>query len=96
MLSLSICGKYFSKTSIARITSHTRSPIVVLPINRFAIVLIRGGASYDPTRFADDEDYFEYGCDRADGLFCDKNYFNPDMLLHLPEKYERLKKEPEQ
>lgn len=62
--------------------------------NRFAIVLIRGGDSYDPTRFTEDESYFEYGCDGADGIFCDKGYFNPDMLLHLPEKYEKLKKLP--
>ncbi len=62
--------------------------------NRFAIVLIRGGDSWDPTRYTEDETYFEYGCDKADGLFCDKNYFNPDMLLHLPEKYEGLKKLP--
>ena len=62
--------------------------------NRFAIVLIRGGDSSDPTRYTEDETYFEYGCDGADGLFCDKNYFNPDMLLHLPEKYEGLKKLP--
>ncbi len=61
---------------------------------RFAIVLIRGGDSYDPTRYAEDETYFEYGCDGADGLFCDKNYFNPDMLLHLPKEYENLKKIP--
>ena len=53
--------------------------------NRFAIVLIRGGDSFDPTRFTEDETYFEYGCDGADGIFCDKGYFNPDMLLHLPE-----------
>ncbi|MBQ9531426.1 MAG: hypothetical protein IJR70_05090 [Eubacterium sp.] len=62
--------------------------------NRFAIVLIRGGDSFDPTRFTEDETYFEYGCDGADGLFSDKNYFNPDMLLHLPEKYEGMKKLP--
>ncbi|MBQ7203745.1 MAG: hypothetical protein IJS03_07000 [Eubacterium sp.] len=62
--------------------------------NRFAIVLIRGGDSCDPTRFTEDETYFEYGCDKADGLFCDKNYFNPDMLLHLPEEYEKLDKLP--
>ena len=62
--------------------------------SRFAIVLIRGGDSYDPTRYTEDETYFEYGCDGADGLFCDKNYFNPDMLLHLPEKYDGLKKMP--
>ncbi|MBO4338467.1 MAG: hypothetical protein J5877_00925 [Clostridia bacterium] len=62
--------------------------------NRFAIVLIRGGDSFDPTRFTEDETYFEYGCDGADGLFSDKNYFNPDMLLHIPEKYEKLEKLP--
>ena len=62
--------------------------------NRFASVLIRGGDSYDPTRYTEDETYFEYGCDGADGLFCDKNYFNPDMLLHLPKEYEGLKKLP--
>ena len=62
--------------------------------NRFAIVLIRGGDSYDPTRYTEDETYFEYGCDGADGLFCDKNYFNPDMLLKLPEKYADCKKLP--
>ena len=62
--------------------------------NRFAIVLIRGGDSWDPTRYTEDETYFEYGCDGADGLFCDKNYFNPDMLLHLPEKYKGLTKLP--
>lgn len=62
--------------------------------NRFAIVLIRGGDSFDPTRFTEDESYFEYGCDGADGIFCDKGYFNPDMLLHLPSEYEALKKMP--
>ena len=62
--------------------------------NRFAIVLIRGGDSCDPTRFTEDETYFEYGCDGADGIFCDKGYFNPDMLLHLPEKYENIEKLP--
>ena len=62
--------------------------------NRFAIVLIRGGDSADPTRYTEDETYFEYGCDQADGIFCDKGYFNPDMLLHLPEAYEGLKKLP--
>lgn len=55
--------------------------------NRFAIVLIRGGDSYDPTRYTEDETYFEYGCDQADGLFCDKQYFHPDMLLPIPEGY---------
>lgn len=61
---------------------------------RFAIVLIRGGDSYDPTRFTEDETYFEYGCDGADGIFCDKGYFNPDMLLHLPSKYDGLETMP--
>lgn len=51
---------------------------------RFAIVLIRGGNSYDPTRYTDEETYFEYGCDQADGLFSDQNYYNPDMLLTIP------------
>lgn len=55
--------------------------------NRFAIVLIRGGDSNDPTRYTDGESYFEYGCDKADGLFSDRNYYNPDMLLEIPDKY---------
>lgn len=54
---------------------------------RFAIVLIRGGNSYDPTRYTEEETYFEYGCDQADGLFSDKNYYNPDMLLKIPDGY---------
>ena len=53
--------------------------------NRFGIVLIRGGDSYDPTRYTEDETYFEYGCDKADGLFSDFNYYNPDMLLKIPD-----------
>jgi len=52
---------------------------------RFAIVLIRGGDSVDPTRYTEDETYFEYGCDQADGLFCDTMYVNPDMLLPIPD-----------
>lgn len=55
--------------------------------NRFAIVLIRGGDSCDPTRYTEDETYFEYGCDGADGLFSDCNYYNPDMLLPIPDGY---------
>lgn len=55
--------------------------------NRFAIVLIRGGDSVDPTRYTENETYFEYGCDKADGLFADKEYFNPDMLLPIPDGY---------
>ena len=54
---------------------------------RFAIVLIRGGDSVDPTRYTEDETYFEYGCDQADGLFCDSMYVNPDMLLPIPDGY---------
>ena len=57
--------------------------------NRFAIVLIRGGDSIDPTRYTEDETYFEYGCDQADGLFCDSMYVNPDMLLSIPDGYVR-------
>ena len=53
--------------------------------NRFAIVLIRGGDSVDPTRYTEDETYFEYGCDQADGLFSDTMYVNPDMLLRIPD-----------
>ena len=53
--------------------------------NRFAIVLIRGGNSYDPTRYTEEETYFEYGCDQADGLFSDRNYYHPDMLLKIPD-----------
>ena len=54
--------------------------------NRFAIVLIRGGDSYDPTRFTEEESYFEYGCDGADGLFSDRNFYHPDMLLPIPDE----------
>ncbi|MBU3112744.1 hypothetical protein [Clostridium lacusfryxellense] len=62
--------------------------VVFIPSeNRFAIVLIRGGDSYDPTRYMDDETYFEYGCDQADGIMCYENFYNPDMLLHIPDKY---------
>ncbi len=55
--------------------------------NRFAIVLIRGGNSYDPTRYTEEETYFEYGCDQADGLFSDCNYYHPDMLLPIPDGF---------
>ena len=61
---------------------------------RFAVVLIRGGDSYDPTRYTEDETYFEYGCDQADGIFCDKGYFHPDMLLKLPESFSGILKLP--
>lgn len=78
----------------ARLINGHEGVVWVPSENRFAIVLIRGGDSYDPTRFTEEESYFEYGCDGADGIFCDKGYFNPDMLLHLPEKYDGLKKLP--
>jgi len=55
--------------------------------NRFAVVLIRGGDSIDPTRYTEDESYFEYGCDQADGLFSDWMYVNPDMLLPIPDGF---------
>ena len=61
---------------------------------RFAIVLIRGGDSVDPTRCTEEETYFEYGCDQADGLFCDSMYVNPDMLLRIPEGYAKDGKIP--
>jgi len=70
-----------------RLVNGHEGVVFVPSENRFAIVLIRGGNSYDPTRFMDDETYFEYGCDQADGIMCYKNFFNPDMLLHIPDKY---------
>jgi len=51
---------------------------------RYAVVLIRGGDSYDPSRFESDETYFEYGCDQADGLMAYQGYYHPDMLLEIP------------
>lgn len=78
----------------ARLINGHEGVVFVPSQNRFAIVLIRGGDSADPTRFTEDETYFEYGCDGADGLFCDENYFNPDMLLHLPSQYDGLEKLP--
>lgn len=54
---------------------------------RYAIVLIRGGDSYDPSRFESDETYFEYGCDQADGLMSREGFYHPDMLLRIPEEH---------
>ncbi len=68
-----------------RLINGHEGVVWVPSLNRFAIVLIRGGDSIDPTRYAEDESYFEYGCDQADGLFCDRMYVNPDMLLDIPE-----------
>lgn len=62
--------------------------------NSYAIVLIRGGNSYDPTRYMDDETYFEYGCDGADGLMSEFNYYHPDMLLEIPKEYIKDEKLP--
>ncbi len=68
-----------------RLVNGHEGVVYVPSENRFAIVLIRGGDSYDPTRYTEEESYFEYGCDKADGLFSDENYYHPDMLLRLPE-----------
>ncbi|MDO4363073.1 MAG: hypothetical protein Q4C99_00960 [Clostridia bacterium] len=88
-----LLGKKFPDGQTRLINGH--EGVVWVPSeNRFAIVLIRGGDSCDPTRFTEDETYFEYGCDGADGIFCDKDYFNPDMLLHLPKEYDGVKKLP--
>ena len=77
-----------------RLINGHEGVVWVPSLGRFAIVLIRGGDSFDPTRFTEDETYFEYGCDGADGIFCDKGYFHPDMLLPLPGEYENIKKLP--
>ena len=55
--------------------------------NRYAIVLIRGGDARDPSRFEADETFFEYGCDRADGLMSREGFFHPDMLLAIPPEH---------
>lgn len=69
--------------------------VVYIPSqDRFAIVLIRGGDSCDPTRYTEDESYFEYGCDGADGLFSDCGYYHPDMLLSIPDELIRNGKMP--
>ena len=79
-------GKKFPAGTTRLINGH--EGLVWVPSeNRFAIVLIRGGNSYDPTRFTEEESYFEYGCDRADGLFSDRNFYHPDMLLRAPDGY---------
>lgn len=54
---------------------------------RYAIVLIRGGDSWDPSRYEADETYFEYGCDGADGLMSHHGFYHPDMLLRIPEEH---------
>ncbi len=68
-----------------RLVNGHEGVVYVPSQKRFAVVLIRGGESYDPTRYADDETYFEYGCDQADGIMADAGYFHPDMLLEIPD-----------
>lgn len=77
-------GAKFPKGQTRLINGH-EGVVWVPDQNRFAVVLIRGGDCYDPTRYGEDETYFEYGCDGADGLFADAGYFHPDMLLPLPQ-----------
>lgn len=79
---------------LSRLINGHEGVVWVPDEKRFAIVLIRGGDSCDPTRYTEDESYFEYGCDGADGIFCDKGYFNPDMLLHIPNEYDSIEKLP--
>jgi threonine dehydrogenase-like Zn-dependent dehydrogenase len=50
----------------------------------FAVLCNRGGDGPDPSRFAEGEWLFEYGCYRADGLASRVGFFNPDMLLPVP------------
>lgn len=82
-------GKLSSKfpTGQNRLINGHEGIVWVPSREEFAIVLIRGGNSYDPTRYTEDETYFEYGCDGADGLFSDMNYYHPDMLLKIPDGY---------
>lgn len=74
-------------TGLNRLINGHEGVVYVPEQKRFAIVLIRGGNSYDPTRFMDDETYFEYGCDQADGLMSMENYYHPDMLLPIPGEF---------
>lgn len=82
---LSLSGKFPEGTN--RLINGHEGIVWVPSEQRFAIVLIRGGDSYDPTRYTEEESYFEYGCDGADGLFSDQNYYHPDMLLPIPDGY---------
>jgi threonine dehydrogenase-like Zn-dependent dehydrogenase len=74
-------------TGTNRLINGHEGVVYVPEQDRYAIVLIRGGNSFDPTRFMDDETYFEYGCDGADGLMSEENYYHPDMLLEIPKEY---------
>lgn len=86
-------GEKFPK-GLDRLVNGHEGLVYVPSQNRFAVVLIRGGDSYDPTRFTEDENYFEYGCDGADGLFSDADYYHPDMLLDIPGGFVRDGKVP--
>lgn len=55
--------------------------------DRFAVLSVRGGASADPSRFTDSETYFECGCDSMDGMMCQEGFFNPDLLIPLPDEW---------
>ena len=68
----------------SRLINGHEGVVWVADQQRYAVVLIRGGDSYDPSRFESDETYFEYGCDGADGLMAEEGYFHPDMLLRIP------------
>ena len=89
LMNMGIEGKLGEKfpTGTNRLINGHEGVVWIPEQKRFAIVLIRGGNSYDPTRYTEEETYFEYGCDKADGLFSDCNYYNPDMLIPIPDKY---------
>jgi len=53
---------------------------------KFAVLSVRGGEAVDPSRFRDDETYFEYGCDKIDGIMSYEGFFNPDLLIPLSDK----------
>ena len=78
-------GKLGAKfpTGQNRLINGHEGVVYVPSQDRFAIVLIRGGNSYDPTRYTEEESYFEYGCDGADGLFSDCNYYNPTCFCRF-------------
>ncbi len=79
-------GNKFPKGENRLVNGH-EGVVYVPSLDAFKIVLIRGGNAYDPTRYTEEESYFEYGCDGADGLFSDQNYYNEDMLLNIPSEY---------
>lgn len=70
-----------------RLINGHEGVVWVSELARYAVVLIRGGDSCDPSRFESDETYFEYGCDGADGLMAHEGYYHPDMLLRIPAEH---------